>query len=46
MVKIADHYHQSTVISAYAIFVSDILGKTEGVVVLNVIDNNDNRLDA
>ena len=46
VVLIAHYHHQSFVAIADAVLVADILCHAEGVVVLNVVDNNDDRLDA
>ena len=46
VVLVAHHHHESFVAIAHTIFITHILGKTEGVVVLDMVDHDDDRLHA
>ena len=46
MVKITNHHHQSSVIPSHAIFITYILSEAKGVVILNMVDNDNSRLNA
>ena len=46
MVLVADNNHQSSVTASYTIFITYVLRHAERVVILNTIDNNDDRFNA